>query len=572
MLAGPNTVAKTTRRNVGDEDRLIKIKARPKPERGKRNFTATCLVVGLMASAPSMAKGTADAAECTPPEETLEGLPIVDISIENGNIFDPEIEGQDLWIHRLANTLHIKTQKKTIDELLLFDLDEPYDERLVQETERSIRSQGYIHDVRIESEQTCEQGVEVKVISTDNWTFSPSLSVGHSGGETRTTFELEENNLLGLGTSIKLKSESDEDRDENSIAIHDNNWFGNHKNLSLTVSDNSDGYYYDVELHRPFFQLDSRYAWSGKLISHELERPVYTGGVITDKVGERSEFFQLSYGWSDGLVDGEVLRYQVGWTISDVEYFQTSDFPNSEIPDPVSSSYPFFSISWLRPEYVTLTNFLVMGVNEDVSVGDSFSISIGLKNEALGSDERGLIIGISYGLGSRLGERTLGFADLSLSVDTNEVSDDTGFFSLAGRLYHYRNEDHSYLLNAVYETSLNAENFEQFVLGGDSGLKGYPIRYQKGDSRMTLGVEDRLFFKWYPLQMLKFGAAVFAETGSAWSDGDSPNFISDAGFGLRVVSTRQSHAKVLHADIAFPFNEKDQVDKYQFFLKAQAQF
>jgi len=128
------------------------------------------------------------------------------------------------------------------------------------------------------------------------------------------------------------------------------------------------------------------------------------------------------------------------------------------------------------------------------------------------------------------------------------------------------------LLNATMETSYNAENFEQFVLGGDSGLKGYPIRYQKGDSKMTIGVEDRIYFSWYPLQMLKFGAAVFAETGSAWFEGESPNFISDAGFGLRVVSTRQAQSKVLHVDIAFPLSEKDQVDSYQLFLKAEAQF
>lgn len=499
-------------------------------------------------------------------------MPIVDISIDNGNIFDLQSEGEDLWIHKAANTLHIKTQKETIDGLLLFDRDEPYHERLVEETERIIRSQGYIHDVKIESEPVCEQGVEVKVISTDNWTLTPSVSVGHSGGETRTSFEIEENNLLGMGTSIKLKSESDEDRDEDSISIHDNNWFGNHKNMNLTLSDNSDGHYYEAELHRPFFQLDSRYAWSAKFISQQLERPVYTEGALTDKVGENNEFAQFAYGWSAGLVDDRVERYRFGWTFSDVEYFRTDDFPASEIPDPVFNSYPFFSYSWSRPEYVTLTNFLVMGVNEDVSVGDSLSLNFGWKDEAFGSDERGLIFGLGYSIGSRLADRTLGFMDLSLSYETSEVSDDTGSFSLGGKLYHYRNEDHSYLFDAAFETSLNAENFELFVVGGDSGLKGYPIRYQKGDTRLTLGVEDRLYFKWYPLRMLKFGAAVFAETGSAWIEGEDPNFISDAGFGLRAVSTRQSHSKVLHADIAFPLNEKDQVDSYQFFLKAQAQF
>ena len=532
----------------------------------------SCLLVGVSVVSLAMSTGALRAAECSHHDQSLEGLPIVAISIDNGNIFDPDNEDENLWIHQVANSLHIRTQTETIDELLLFGRNELYEERLVQETERILRSKDYIHDVSIESEPVCEQGVEVKVISTDNWTLTPSLSVGHSGGETRTAFEIEESNLLGMGTSVKLKSESDEDRDENSISIRDGNWFGNHKDLQLTIGSNSDGHLYEAELRQPFYQLDSKYAWSVRLRSHELEQPVFTQGVLTDKVGQTSELAQFSWGWSDGLVDGSVVRYQVGWTFSDTDYFRTEDFPQAEIPQPQFDSYPFFSYSLSYPEYVTMTNFLVMGVSEDISVGDSFEISFGLKDEAFGSDERGVILDLSYYVGSQLFERTLGFVDLSLNIETNEMKDDTGSFLLGGRLYHYRDEDHSYLLNGTFETSLNAEEFEQFVLGGDSGLKGYPIRYQKGDSKMTLGVEDRLYFSWYPLRMLKFGAAVFAETGSAWIEGEDPNFISDAGFGLRAVSTRQSHSKVLHADIAFPLSEKDQVDSYQFFLKAQAQF
>ncbi|MDH3388591.1 MAG: hypothetical protein OEN02_11855, partial [Gammaproteobacteria bacterium] len=128
------------------------------------------------------------------------------------------------------------------------------------------------------------------------------------------------------------------------------------------------------------------------------------------------------------------------------------------------------------------------------------------------------------------------------------------------------------LVSATFEAARVSEPVDQYLLGGDTGVKGYPVRYQNGDRKVTLSFEKRDYFKWYPLQLFKLGTALFAETGSAWISGNDPNFISDVGIGLRVVSTRQSNSKVLHADIAFPLSERDQVDSYQIYIKARAQF
>lgn len=55
-------------------------------------------------------------------------------------------------------------------------------------------------------------------------------------------------------------------------------------------------------------------------------------------------------------------------------------------------------------------------------------------------------------------------------------------------------------------------------------------------------------------------------------DGENPVWLSDIGTGLRLVSTRQSNAKVLHIDIAFPLSEKNEIDDYQLFVKARTEF
>ena len=145
------------------------------------------------------------AQECNPDGQIADGMPIVDISIDNENIFDLEQEQQNLWIHRWANKLHIKTREKTIEDQLLFQLQDEYNPELVTETERLLRSRGYIHDADITAEEVCGEGVRLNVTTTDNWTLTPRIAASQSGGETRTSFQVKESNLLGFGTELQLR-------------------------------------------------------------------------------------------------------------------------------------------------------------------------------------------------------------------------------------------------------------------------------------------------------------------------------------------------------------------------------
>lgn len=537
-------------------------------EQRSRVAIFTLAAIFLLAVTPPPSHGQ----ECSHHDQSLEGLRISEVDIENGNIFDPERPDQNLWIHRIANDLHIKTRKETIEGLLLLQPDQLYSERLAQETERIIRAQDYIHDAEVIPEPVCAQGVKLKVVSTDNWTLTPSVSVGHSGGETRTAAKIEEANLLGMGIDFRLKHEQDEDRTQNTLSFMDNDWFGNRKQLEVVVGDNSDGYRYEINLSRPFYQLDSRDAWHVSLRANEAVLPIFSQGELSDEVGQTTEGGSVFYGWSDGLIDNSAARWTAGFAFSESRYFRTPDFPSASIPDDEVVRYPYLQYNYLEDEYFELTNFQVMGVTEDIAVGDYFSLTFGWKDEAFGSTQSGHVLALNYSTGDPISPRTFALYDLSLRHDGNDATGDTGFLGLGARLYHYRDPDHSYQFKASLEAARSPELFEQFTLGGSNGLKGYPIRYQNGDRKLALSVEKRNYFKWYPLQMFKLGTALFAETGSAWNSDASPEFIGDVGIGLRLVSTRQSNSKVLHADIAFPMSERDQVDSYQIFIEAQAQF
>ena len=527
----------------------------------------TLVVLGLLLSAA----GPSQAQDCRSPGESLDGLPVLEITVENDDIFDLEREDQNLWIHRWANRLHIKTKKETIEEQLLFDRGDDYNQQLIDETERLLRSRSYIHQAKITAEEVCGEGVNLTVATTDNWTLTPSVTLNRSGGETRTALEIQESNLLGLGTEIIVLTESDEDRDSNTFVYRDKNWLGNFKSLQLQFADNSDGHFYEVDTVRPFVHLDSKYAYWVEAASLERENPIYEQGDEVARTGETSDSLLLSYGWSEGLVDDRVSRYRLGWFFNELRYFTVAN-PEIDLPADVDKSYPFFEYEFLKVRYVEKVNFRVMGITEDIALGSRLRARAGWKDEAYGSSQEGHIVEFDYGFGSFITTNTLSLFDLRLYHESNETIDDIGRIALHGQLYNFRGTNHSYVLSSRLEAAQNPELFERIEVGGDSGLKGYPVRFQNGDRAFTLSAERRVYFNVYLWQLLKFGFAVFAEAGSAWSAGEDPVWLGDVGAGLRLVSTRQSSSKVLHIDIAFPLSETDGIDEYQLYVKARTEF
>ena len=113
-------------------------------------------------------------------------------------------------------------------------------------------------------------------------------------------------------------------------------------------------------------------------------------------------------------------------------------------------------------------------------------------------------------------------------------------------------------------------------IGGNSGLRGYPLRYRSGDSKMLLTLEQRYFTDWYPFRLFRVGGAVFADAGRVWGEnpvGPEPSgWLTDVGIGLRFAPTRSSSGKMIHLDLAFPLNGDDTIDSVQILLESKRGF
>ena len=93
-------------------------------------------------------------------------------------------------------------------------------------------------------------------------------------------------------------------------------------------------------------------------------------------------------------------------------------------------------------------------------------------------------------------------------------------------------------------------------LGGDTGLRGYPLARAGGRSLATL--EQRLYSDWYPYRLFRVGGAAFTDCGR---DGTAPTKApattrSVRSVGLRLLSARSAFGNVAHIDFAFPLNNR----------------
>ncbi len=86
-----------------------------------------------------------------PSDAVLEakGAVIGAVDIDIRNIFDESDERERNGLFQLANDLHIRTKRSTIQAQLLFASGDKYSGRVLAESERTLRLLPYVYDARI---------------------------------------------------------------------------------------------------------------------------------------------------------------------------------------------------------------------------------------------------------------------------------------------------------------------------------------------------------------------------------------------------------------------------------------
>jgi outer membrane protein assembly factor BamA len=505
------------------------------------------------------------------------GAVVGEIRIVTHDIFDENDPKENKSLFRLANKLHVQTRPGVIERSLLFHSGEPLSVRLIEESERLLRANRYIYDVKIHPIAYHDGVVDIAVETRDTWTLQPGFAFSRSGGSNSTGLSVKENNLMGTGISIGYGRVSDADRKGDEFYISQNQAFGGWTQVELKVADYSDGKLQSFRFGRPFYALDTRWAAGVSALHDERIESIYQEGGVIGQYRHKQDVAQVFGGLSKGLIDGWAQRYSVGLTYVDDNYaVDPLLIPPSVVPANQTLVSPFVRYELIEDNYKMVVNRNQIQRPEFFAMGFNSYLQLNRALPSLGStrDLWMYSASVSDGVEVPRGNDLLGSA--AFSGQYGDGRSERLFLSGSLRYYVPQGRRALFYAAASGDTVKNPLLADLLLLGGDNGLRGYPLRYQSGEHRAVFTVEERFYTDWYPFRLFRVGAAVYYDIGRAW-DGPlqnpvNPGWLRDVGFGLRILSARSSFGNTVHIDVAFPLTSDPNIQSRQFIVRTYASF
>jgi hypothetical protein len=553
------------------------------PRRILLRILATVASLGLPGAAfatTCQSEGSSSPPKLPTPEQLEQrGVRVGAIDIQVEDIFDPSKPGEDATVYRVANDLHLSTRDDAIRSQLLFHESDPYSRQKVAETERLLRGRRYLYDAWIEP--TCyhpaDQAVDLIVRVRDVWSLNPGLHFSRKGGANNAGIVLQDEDFLGRGELVSVLWGRNVDRDTLMFTYEDPQLLGSWWRGRVAYSDNSDGRLGDLSVGRPFYSLDTR--WSAGLGATAGDRvdSRYQLGKVLDTFTENTNRFEVYGGLSAGLHDGWARRWLAGVRYERSEFSEaTDDVLAAPLPEDRTLVYPWVGFEWIEDDFVTVHNQDQLARTEDLQYGRSLRTELGVAAPAWGADRTAAIVALRGHGGRRFGEsQSLFFTgDLSGRVEGGGLSD---ALMQGEARYYYRQAPHAlFFASARGAVAENPDLDHQLLLGGDNGLRGYPLRYQSGTESALFTAEERFFTDWFPFHLFHIGAAAFADAGRTWGRdvaGAEPlGWLSDVGAGLRIGNARTGLGNVLHIDIAVPLVHEPGIDGVQLLIETRQSF
>jgi outer membrane protein assembly factor BamA len=494
-----------------------------------------------------------------------------------GDVFDLSIPEENKPLYRIANRLHMDTRPSAVQARLLFRTGDLYSRHVLDESERALRDMRYLFDAEIRAVRFYDNTVDVAVYTRDVWTLNPGASFKLRGGESASRFELEDANLFGRGKALQLARSSTVDRDEWILNWTDPNVWGSRWELDLGFADSDDGNREELQILQPFYALDTRRSFGASLLHWDRVEARYALGEVADRFGQDQQRADIFAGWSSGLRGMWTRRWLAGYRYERNRFSTPSVALATATPPPDREvSYPWVGIELLQDDFREMSNLNQIGRVEDLAFGFRAHLTAGWSGESFGATRDSILLSATLSDGFEVRPEQFLFMSLQATSRVEDGSAANAYASFATRYFARINPHNVFYASAAVLGAHDLDPETQILLGGDNGLRGYPLRYQSGSGRALVTLEHRVYTDWYPFRLVRIGGAVFVDAGRTWGRGPVPvenkGWLADAGFGLRFGMSRSGLGNILHVDVAFPLNSEPGVDDVQFQVETKRTF
>ncbi|SHL28448.1 hypothetical protein [Fibrobacter sp. UWEL] len=562
------------------------------------------LAILLTFAAFSLAQGDSSSVA----EKSTSGVQIDEIQFDIGDAFDDSKyhTKYDKWVYDILNILHIQTTESTVRKLLLFDPGDTVDSLKIIEAERFLRTQKYLSDASITISN--ENGKNIaKVKTSDNWTLSPLVGLGHPGDEWTYGIGVQESNFLGLGHKLGFYYGHEELRDMYQLEYGAPHFLFRYNQLDLLGSYNTDGYLISGVMNMPFLSR-SKNQWaytiaglksqsfyhvygSGDMPEGATPYPItassdsvrnlylkslprYNGKKTVElmKVEDfrndslsfrlarsfggvhRKLYLGATYDYKRSTaVDGKMFRYI--FRDADQTYaLDSATAWNEWLPDVKDSRLGFY-LMINNYRYEKIKNFHNVKWTEDIQKGYSLKFQLSKNYEQLAANNNDIrmdLWGDMY-LGTGMHHLTLQ-SNARFYLDHGNQHDFYG--KLNGEYIFHPTNALSTVLMGVVDFYENTPYGVQLSLGGADGFTGFPISYYTGQARVYGSLEQR----WFPNFELATFMPVFAafasvgETAWDFDDINRKDLIYVLGIGARFAQTKSISRLINRVDVSVPLN------------------
>jgi hypothetical protein len=454
---------------------------------------------------------------------------------------------------KIANDLHILTREEVIRRDLLFKEGDPYDQRLIDESARHLRSLGILGNVTITPDTLADHTVDVLVRTHDRWTLNPSMSVAAGGGVSGFGLGLREENFLGSAQKVEIGYSRLSDRTNpngGNLAFTEPRLFGSWWSTSAILRKSDELSQASIDVQLPFYSDAASLATRGYAgVQRVRFRQYATGGSVLrdDYLDQENELLWLA------TSHGEQSKLQLG-----AAYYRLRTSSDSMALRPFDNvDFLIASVNFLGRQYYKGSYIENFGRIEDVPEGYFAGLAVGRNLHFTDAGAVDYFVRL-VGQGSwRFGGGFSGNYNLTASsYFTGTTPAEETISATALHFWRYL-PNQTFLARVTTTVGSHWSPTSQLTLGSFNGLRGYRTNDFVGQRMLVVNVEDRIF-SLARLWFVKLGVAPFFDSGVVWNEGEGfghERFHSAVGVGLQIESSKETGNGVFRIDLAYNMDQ-----------------
>lgn len=469
------------------------------------------------------------------------------VHVARDDVF-PNITGRPRFLYRWANALHVITKESVVRREILFRAGQQLDLDLLDESERRLRRLPYLGAVAITIDSIAVDSIDITVVTSDQWTTLTSTILSSGGGRTTYGGALEEFNLLGYGK--QFFAEASHEKSEGTtltFRYRDPQLLSSRWTAEANIVDGPFAQVFSGQIVRPFFSPDTKWAWRVEGVDSDRIRREFDSGRESNRFRRRVSSILFAGERAFGARYRKT-RLRLAYQFQDRAFSAVPGtatmLPESELIHRTAARLRIERLAFT--EETRIDRFLK---TEDITLGSITTFGLGRTGLPAPNGVKRFELLLARHQVHQIAADQYLFATAAMQTFFEKETR----LNLRLRYYNRMMSWQTLALNAEFDYAKDTEEVP-FVLGGDSGLRGFPARQFPGNKRLLLNLEDRFFT---PLKILTvaIGGVIFADAGNVWQESQTVGFSDinlSVGVGLRLGYTKSPNSRVGRIDFALP--------------------